>query len=80
VTYYNGRRGILCRIPTFDNQAAARVQTRRERLLSVVGPRLFNALPKALKGGEFTHATFKRQLDKFLKKIPDCPVMGNYPQ
>jgi hypothetical protein len=80
VTYYNERRGRLCRIPPFNNRAAARVQTLREGSLSVVGPRLFNALPKVLRGGEFTLATFKGQLDKFLKKIPDCPVMRNYPQ
>jgi hypothetical protein len=30
VTYYNERRGRLCRIPSFNNRAAARAQTIRE--------------------------------------------------
>ena len=80
VTYYNERRRRLCRIPLFNNRAAARVQTLREGSLSVAGPRLFNALQKVLRGGEFTLAKFKRRLDNWLRKIPDCPVMGNYPQ
>ena len=80
VRYYNERRRRLCRIPQFNNRAVARVQTLREGPLSVVGPRLFNALPKVLRGGKFTLATFKRRLDNWLREIPDCPVMGNYPQ
>jgi hypothetical protein len=46
VTRYNERRERLCRVPPFNNRAAARVQTLREGSLSVVRPRLFNALPK----------------------------------
>jgi hypothetical protein len=80
VTYYNEKTGRLCSIPPFNNRAVARVQNVREGSLSVVGPWLFNAVPKVLREGEFTLATFKRQLDKFLKKIPDCPVTGIYPQ
>jgi hypothetical protein len=79
VTRYHERRR-RCKVPPFNNQATARGQTLREGSLSVVGPRLFNALPKALRGGEFTLATFKRQLDKWLRKVPDCSVMGNHPQ
>jgi hypothetical protein len=71
VTRYNERRGRLCRIPPFNNRAAARVQTLREGSLSVEGPTLFNALLKALGGGEFTLAIFKRRLDNWLRKIPD---------
>jgi hypothetical protein len=80
VTRYNERRGRLCEVTPFNNRATDRVQTLREGSLSVVGPRLFDKLPKALKGAEFTLATFKRRLDKWLRKIPDCPVMGNHPQ
>jgi hypothetical protein len=80
VTYYNARRRRLCRIPPFNNRVAARVQNLREGSLSVVGPRLFNVLPGVLRRREFTFATFKRRLDNWLRKIPDCPVMGNYPQ
>jgi hypothetical protein len=76
------KEGRLSRISLFkfNNQAAATVQTLREGSLTVVGPRLFNALPKELRGGEFTLATFKRRLDQWLRKIPDCPVVGNHSQ
>jgi hypothetical protein len=64
VTRYDEKRGRLCKIPPFNNRAAARVQSLFEGSLSVVGPRLLNALPNELRGREFTLATFKRRLDK----------------
>jgi hypothetical protein len=77
-TYYNERRGRLCKIPPLHNRSAVRFQSLREGSPSVAGQRLFNVLPKDLREREFTLETFKRQLDVFLGTIPDRPPLQHY--
>ena len=64
------RRGILCKVPaTKDNM--------RNNSYQVIGPRLFNALPKELRNMKCSKADFKFALDTFLCKIPDEPQCPN---
>ena len=54
-----------------------RVKTLRHNFFSHSGPRLFNLIPGQIKSAQ-TLQTFKNQLDKFLRKIPDFPPTPGY--
>ena len=71
------RHGTQCVIqyPTNRNPA----QSLQENAITVVGPRLYNSLPKYLTDIESVKTeNFKFELDKFLELIPDQPKMPNY--
>ena len=55
----------------------ARCMLLRDNSFSTNGPRLFNLLPKELKGIE-TRPIFKSRLDKFLKTFLDTPPTPGY--
>ena len=74
------RRGKLCDIPNYNNRAMAYVRTIREGSFSVHAPRLFNILPRDLRGYSGSADGFKRKLDEFLRTVPDRPALPHYYQ
>ena len=71
------RHGTQCVIqyPTNRNPA----ESLQENAITVFGPRLYNSLPKYLRGIDFVKTEkFKFELDKFLELIPEEPKMPNY--
>ena len=72
------RLGIMC-VPPKVNTRAGRVTTIRHHSLAIVGPKLYNSLPKHLRNmTNVTSEVFKNHLDKFLKHVPDEPNMDHY--
>ena len=77
----NTRRGRLCKVPRVSPAAPGSIQTIRYASLPIKGPRLFNALPTSLRNlTECTTEKFKQNLDKFLAKIPDQPLIPGLTQ
>ena len=71
------RTQSVIQYPTNRNPA----QSLQENLITVTvfGPRLYNSLPKYLRGIESVKTEiFKFKLDKFLELIPDEPKIPNY--
>ena len=71
------RHGTQCVIqyPTNRNPA----QSLQENTITVLGPHLYNSLPKYLRDIESVKTEkFKFELDKFLELIPDGPKLPNY--
>ena len=73
------RRGLLCVVPPLA-AVPARLQTIREYSFAVMGPRLFNSIPKDIREFQGSPEAFKRRFDKFLSTVPDKPVMLGQPQ
>ena len=72
------RLGIMCVPPKVDIRSG-RLSTIRYHSLSVVGPRLYNSLPRYLRNlNDVTTETLKNRLDKFLKSVPDKPNLDHY--
>ena len=73
------RNGRTCTIPTIKRDATQRIQSLRESSLSVHGARLFNCLPRSLRdmSGQSIDV-FKRNLDNFLRLVPDEPLVPGY--
>ena len=76
----SGRRGKLCEIPRRIPGSAHRVETLRENSLVVLGPRLFNCLPRDARDWEGSLETFKEKVDTFLTTVPDKPTLPHYYQ
>ena len=72
----NLRLGPVAEIPKLKAKRQ-HTNTLRNQSFSCHGPRLFNILPKELKLLD-TLPSFKLQLDKFLKLIPDTPPTPGY--
>ena len=71
------RHGTQCVIQYTTNRNPA--ESLQENAITVFGPRLYNSLPKYLRGIESVKTEkFKFELDKFLELIPDEPKMPNY--
>ena len=79
-TYSSERRGVLCRVPQVNRGALQRHQTLRESSLVVLGPRLFNVLPREIRACNANLITFKSQVDAFLATVPDRPCLAHYSQ
>ena len=77
--YWNARRGRLCDVPIVKAQAPAAFRQMRYSSFGIIGPRLFNILPKELRNiSNCTLEMFKRKLDKYLKTVPDEPLVSGY--
>ena len=76
---WNSRRGRSCKVPNVLPSATHRIQGIRRASLGIKGPRLFNCLPKCLRNltGVST-GVFKSKLDKYLKSLPDEPLIPGY--
>ena len=48
--------------------------------LPVLGPKLFNCLPKDTREFDGSFESFKGQVDRFLSAIPDRPCLPQYHQ
>ena len=76
---WNDRRGRVCNVPIVSRQAPAAVQRARYSSFAIIGPKLFNSLPREIRnisGCELDE--FKRKLDKYLKTVPDEPLVVGY--
>ena len=70
------KHSALFSIQQTETQLAQSLQV---NAITVFGPRLYNSLPKYLRGIESVKTQkFKFELDKFLELIPDEPKMPNY--
>ena len=68
----NSRKGRMCKKPPL-----AKSRTLRSHSFQVVGPSLFNALPKEIRNmTKITKEEFKCKLDNFLTTIPDQPKVA----
>ena len=77
-----GRQGLKCVRPELTEGRRTRFGTRKENSLVVYGQKLFNHIPKDIRGHHGSLESFKGKLDRFLKTIPDQPILhgGEYPQ
>ena len=74
-----GRNGHSFRLPLLSRTASTRLKTIRDDSFFVHSVKLFNSLPRNirdLKG--CTKEKFKVELDKFLLKILDAPLIPGY--
>ena len=69
---YNDRRGIQAVMPPLYRHASSKAQQRYDTSFSVMGPRLWNLLPKSTTL-QTTLVSFKSSLQKFLDATPDKP-------
>ena len=76
-TRKQARHGTQCVIQYPTNRKTA--QSLQENAITVLGPRLYNLLPKYLRDIKSAKTEkFKFELDKFLELIPDEPKLPNY--
>ena len=76
---YSERRGRSCHVPAISQYIPASSKNIRYSSFGVVGPKLFNMLPLELRNMKNCSLdSFKRQLDKFLKTVPDEPLVPGY--
>ena len=72
------RRGREVKIPPIKG-TKGKIQNLRENSFQIQGPRLFNCLPKSVRGiSKVSIDDFKQHLDRFLEKLPDEPKVENY--
>lgn len=76
-TINSARRGVLCIIPPIAG-SWKKIISMKESTMAVYGPKLYNRLPKHLREPTGTLELFKNRLDKFLKTIPDHPLLPHY--
>ena len=70
------RLGTQCRRLALKSKTAS-INTLRDNFFSHTAPKLYNLVPKIVKRAENIDS-FKRKLDTFLMKIPDCPPVSGY--
>ena len=76
---WNNRRGRMCVVPAISRQASAAVQRLRGTSFAIRGPKLFNTLPRELRNMTGCSVeSFKSQLDKYLRSVPDEPQVPGY--
>ena len=75
--YESSRYGLLARIPPLSVSCSLKAKSLYDLSFAVVGPKLWNLVPKSIKLIDTLNA-FKSRLDDFLKKIPDHPPVAGY--
>ena len=75
--YDTSRGGLKCRSPNMVGVSASHYSTVLQNFFSSTGPVIFNKLPAKIKEAESLDS-FKRQLDKYLSKVPDLPPTPGY--
>ena len=73
----NRRYGIMAQVPPINTHSSQKSRTLYDNSFAVLGPRLWNTVPKGVKECA-SLLTFKFQLDDFLKTIPDRPPVPGY--
>ena len=77
-SYFNNRLGRKCIVPMVKRGPFQQI---RCASLTVMGPRLFNCLPKEIRNiSNCSKNHFKKKLDLFLRRIRDEPQIPNYVQ
>ena len=73
----SARRGIKVKVPPINTSASQRSRSLYDSSFGVVGPRLWNTLPRKI--SLITNkTTFKTALTKYLERIPDEPPVDGY--
>ena len=71
------RRGIKAKVPPLNMQASQRARTLYESSFAVVGPKLWNCIPKRI--SMITNKeTFKVSVSKFMSQFPDEPPIDGF--
>ena len=74
-----GRNNHSFKLPLLNQTAAARLITTRNVSVFVQWVKLFNSLPRNIRDlNGCSVKTFKSELDKFLLKLPDSPLIPGY--
>ena len=72
----NSRNGRMCDIPPLIPSSPSSITTIKDNSFICKGPSLFNSLPSSIRDSEYTEIDqFKRELKKYLGKIPDKPKL-----
>lgn len=71
------RRGLKVKVPPLNMEASQRARALYEASFRVVGPRLWNTLPRGLTLIT-KKCTFKTALSRYLSHIPDQPPVDGY--
>ena len=74
---YHDRKGISAKLKPLVN-ANGKAQTLYDNSFAVMGPRLWNLIPKQIQFINTTVDNFKCQLSKFLDLFPDQPPVNGY--
>ena len=76
----NSRNGRHCYIHPLTPTSSASIKQVKDNSFICRGPRLFNCLPKRIRNNEYTETDqFKRELDRYLRTVPDQPKLPGYP-
>ena len=73
----SARRGIKVKVPPINTNASQRARSLYDSSFGVVGPRLWNTLPRKISLIS-TKTTFKTALTRYLETIPDEPPVDGY--
>ena len=71
------RRGIKVKVPPLRTDATQQARSSYEQSFGVVGPKLWNTLPRRLSTIS-KKTTFKTALTKYLSQIPDLPPVDGF--
>ena len=74
---YENENTRLGKIPSLSKNGRHAVQTLREASFQINGARLFNCLPKKVRGIRMYQNEFKEALDDYLSTVPDQPRIGS---
>ena len=78
ISFYNSSRyGVQAHVPSLCTQSSTKAQTFYDLSFAVIGPKLWNMLPKSVKLCASLNS-FKSNLDIFLNKFPDRPPVSTY--
>ena len=75
--YESPRFGIMAHVPPITTNSNSKAKTLYDHSFAVIGPRLWNLVPKKVKEAASLFM-FKCRLDEFLKTIPDRPPVHGY--
>ena len=77
-TYYSERRGLLVNIPSILKGTKSKHQSLYDSSFTVLAPRLWNSLPKFIRG-EDRFESFKSKLTSYMLSLPDQPPIAGDP-
>ena len=79
-TYHHVRHGRLCVVPEPSRAAKMHIKTLVNNSFVVRALKLFNAVPKYIrKITDCDVAAFKKELDVYIRSLPDEPALPGYP-
>ena len=78
--HFSPRRGVLIDMPFISSRSSGYSQSLKYNSFFCLAARLFNCLPKDVRGLTGSVDSIKNHLDKFLRKVPDEPRLVGYTQ